>query len=516
MPEPGRDGADADFVAWTDARGSGLLRVAYLLHGTRARAQAAVDEALSRSMAHWSGPVGGEQPDRLALRRLVTARRPGWDRIRRGGTPAPEPLPSPPLDQEPGAGDRDRVWRACHRLPQDQRAALVLRHHEGLGAADIGDLTGRREPTVRAVLARGLSRVRALAAPEASEHEVEGLLREALAEAARAAPAPADLVARAQALSRARRRRRAVVAGAGALVVGTVAVVGPLTGKDPDHQEGPAAGRTESWHDVQVSVPREWGWGSLGTWCASARGSVPPPVVERPGAGTRTITCEEPAVSYGVRFFDPDAAGRDPVDLVERTGAVTQYEWGRGRAARVYPNGAWLGVAVLGDVGVLVVGRDETTAREVLGSARVIPDADDNGCAARLAQARAKGSAVMSVCRYGADGWLLQSEALTEGDSVRARESLTSAPPADPSAGCQGRPEPTGGDEVVVMSLGTTLFRIEWGDPCPPGSAGGSGRGVLVGDERRDLTAEVMYWALSPGWSGVVDGSVPLPDELRR
>ena len=29
------------------------------------------------------------------------------------------------------------------------------------------------------------------------------------------------------------------------------------------------------------------------------------------------------------------------------------------------------------------------------------------------------------------------------------------------------------------------------------------------------LTADVLYWALSPGWSGTVPGDVSLPSELR-
>ena len=30
------------------------------------------------------------------------------------------------------------------------------------------------------------------------------------------------------------------------------------------------------------------------------------------------------------------------------------------------------------------------------------------------------------------------------------------------------------------------------------------------------VTADVLYWALSPGWTGGVDGNVPLPPELRQ
>jgi hypothetical protein len=52
---------------------------------------------------------------------------------------------------------------------------------------------------------------------------------------------------------------------------------------------------------------------------------------------------------------------------------------------------------------------------------------------------------------------------------------------------------------------------VVWeGAPC-------ADRGVFIdARERRELTEEVMYWALSPGWSGGVDAGVPLPAALRR
>jgi hypothetical protein len=32
----------------------------------------------------------------------------------------------------------------------------------------------------------------------------------------------------------------------------------------------------------------------------------------------------------------------------------------------------------------------------------------------------------------------------------------------------------------------------------------------------RELTPDVLYWALSPGFSGGFDGTVPLPKQLRH
>jgi hypothetical protein len=37
----------------------------------------------------------------------------------------------------------------------------------------------------------------------------------------------------------------------------------------------------------------------------------------------------------------------------------------------------------------------------------------------------------------------------------------------------------------------------------------------MAGEDRL-VTADVLYWALSPGWSGAVDDGIPLPEVLRR
>ena len=38
---------------------------------------------------------------------------------------------------------------------------------------------------------------------------------------------------------------------------------------------------------------------------------------------------------------------------------------------------------------------------------------------------------------------------------------------------------------------------------------------LLLAYGERELTEDVLYWALSPGWSGAVSGDVPLPPHLR-
>ncbi len=68
--------------------------------------------------------------------------------------------------------------------------------------------------------------------------------------------------------------------------------------------------------------------------------------------------------------------------------------------------------------------------------------------------------------------------------------------------------EPLG--KILTGSGDLGSSRIVFESFCPPAN------GVFLSGVVRELTAEILYWALSPGWSGGVDGSVPLPDQLRR
>jgi RNA polymerase sigma factor (sigma-70 family) len=54
----------------------------------------------------------------------------------------------------------DVLWAACRALPEPQRTALVLRYYEQLEYAEIAELTGVREGSVRSRVSRGLAALR--------------------------------------------------------------------------------------------------------------------------------------------------------------------------------------------------------------------------------------------------------------------------------------------------------------------------------------------------------------------
>lgn len=56
--------------------------------------------------------------------------------------------------------DRDQLWRALLRLPQRQRAAVVLRYYEDLSEQDASDVLGCSASAINALVARAMAALR--------------------------------------------------------------------------------------------------------------------------------------------------------------------------------------------------------------------------------------------------------------------------------------------------------------------------------------------------------------------
>jgi RNA polymerase sigma-70 factor (sigma-E family) len=149
----------ADFDDWVAARGSGLLRLAYVLTGNRADAEDAVQDALSRALPRWEHIRRVGDPDAYVRRMVVNAHTSWWRKFRKREAPVAEVVPLPSEGGEPH-DERDRVWRACLALPESQRVAVVLRYYEQLEYAEIAALTGVAEGSVRSRVSRGLTALR--------------------------------------------------------------------------------------------------------------------------------------------------------------------------------------------------------------------------------------------------------------------------------------------------------------------------------------------------------------------
>jgi RNA polymerase sigma-70 factor (sigma-E family) len=159
-----------DFDEWVAARGDALYRLAYVLTGNRADAEDVLQDALSRALPRWSRIVQVDDPDAYVRRMVVNAHTSAWRKFRRKESPVAEVRLGE--TSEPDVEEHDRVWRACLALPPDQRVAVVLRYYEHREYAEIADLTGVREGTVRSRVSRGLAGLRDTLGTELEEdHE---------------------------------------------------------------------------------------------------------------------------------------------------------------------------------------------------------------------------------------------------------------------------------------------------------------------------------------------------------
>ncbi|MEO6121219.1 MAG: SigE family RNA polymerase sigma factor [Acidimicrobiales bacterium] len=127
-----------------------MVRLAYLLTGDRTAAEELVQDAFVS--VHRSWPRVTSPPAYLRTS-VVNACR-SWGR-RRTLEAVRRPQPA-----EPAFLVADELWDALGRLPERQRAAIVLRFYEDLPDADIAAALGCRPGTVRTAIHRGLAALR--------------------------------------------------------------------------------------------------------------------------------------------------------------------------------------------------------------------------------------------------------------------------------------------------------------------------------------------------------------------
>jgi hypothetical protein len=337
--------------------------------------------------------------------------------------------------------------------------------------------------------------------------DLEQRLTETLALGAQGAPPAIGLAAAARSRARARRRTRlAGTAAVVALAVGLPAGVwatqgsggsqagpgpGPAGGtiaKDPAAAgaQMPGGFHYESWHEVTIEVPDTWAYGSLGSWCAGG-GALEPPRIGRPGGLTESIACS-PGSGYGVTFSEVDDNGDFRWPLVHQSGDS-------------WPADAYVGARGLGGVLVEVDLPDLALAQQILDSAELHPQLDPNGCPVADSSDPVVPAGTMAVCRYDATGRLEQSELLSGTEVAAAEAALRAAP--DAAAGRCGVSQPAF-VSPIRMSSAAEDASVDLG--CG---------GVSMADGPKRLTPDILYWALSPGWSGSLPAGVSLPSGLR-
>jgi RNA polymerase sigma-70 factor (sigma-E family) len=128
-----------------------MVRLAYLLTAGSPAAEELVQEAFIRVHAHWQ-----EVEHPAAYLRQAVVNRAASHRRRAELERRIRPL----RRLEPVDAPVDELRDAVAKLPDRQRAAVVLRYYEDLSDADIADALGCRIPAVKSLLHRALKDLR--------------------------------------------------------------------------------------------------------------------------------------------------------------------------------------------------------------------------------------------------------------------------------------------------------------------------------------------------------------------
>jgi RNA polymerase sigma-70 factor (ECF subfamily) len=163
---------DAGFVDLFNAHRRAVYSTALRVSGRQSDAEDMTAEAFLRAYR----ALRGYSPERIAsleprpwlLRILLNV----WHNARRSAGRRPQPAPldevsEPVAPQETSARAERRQTQAelalrLLRLPESQRVAVVLRHVSDLSLAEIAEVLGCPEGTVKSHISRGLARLRAL------------------------------------------------------------------------------------------------------------------------------------------------------------------------------------------------------------------------------------------------------------------------------------------------------------------------------------------------------------------
>jgi RNA polymerase sigma-70 factor (sigma-E family) len=172
--ETGRNGHDADFTSFVQARGKALARTAFLIVGDAGRAEDALQTALAATYLRWGTLRRREAADAYVRQAIVTANAAWWRR--RSNHEAPRAtLPDRAMsDSATQVVERESLLAALRQLSPRQRAAVVLRYYDDLSERETAEIMGCSAGSVKKHASRGVERLRTLLThdPEPSHHGV--------------------------------------------------------------------------------------------------------------------------------------------------------------------------------------------------------------------------------------------------------------------------------------------------------------------------------------------------------
>jgi len=151
-------GTEDDIASFVAARWQGLVRFGFMLTGDRAGGEDLVQEALLRCLPSWGrlDPQGVEAYVRKVMSRLA------WKAHRHPLRMSSSPNEAEPItaDIADASSEHSDLRQALSALPRQQRVVLVLRYWQDLSEAEIADLLGCRQGTVKSRASRAYAQLR--------------------------------------------------------------------------------------------------------------------------------------------------------------------------------------------------------------------------------------------------------------------------------------------------------------------------------------------------------------------
>ncbi|MBK3645950.1 MULTISPECIES: SigE family RNA polymerase sigma factor [Streptomyces] len=152
------------FSSYVRARQPVLLRTARSLTANPSDAEDLLQTALAKTYVAWERIEDHRALDGYVRRALVNTRTSQWrkrkvDEFVCEELPEPEPVPAgdDPAEQQ---ALHDAMWRAIMKLPDRQRAMVVLRYYEDLSEVQTAEVLGVSVGTVKSAVSRALGKLR--------------------------------------------------------------------------------------------------------------------------------------------------------------------------------------------------------------------------------------------------------------------------------------------------------------------------------------------------------------------
>ncbi|MGN6792439.1 MAG: SigE family RNA polymerase sigma factor [Streptosporangiaceae bacterium] len=151
---------DAEFREFVGNRGRALLRSAYLLTGNLADAEDLVQSALAKTYQAWDRIEDRKALDGYVRRAIVNTHISWWRRRRVDEYPTDDIPDQPAADMSGNSELHDTLQRAIDKLPHRMRAAVVLRYFEDMSEAEVADILGVSQGTVKSTVSRAVAKLR--------------------------------------------------------------------------------------------------------------------------------------------------------------------------------------------------------------------------------------------------------------------------------------------------------------------------------------------------------------------